>query len=189
MLSVIIVVFQAVALLFIGIFARTNDTNNLTTSSFTLFNDCLALLLAFTLMYSPFRKLSLYTLIALLVAISLAGQTNLLLGTFWDSCFKGFTSDFQINITILIRCAYASLSVLLTILDFAGLFQYWQVYFLIAPIMTIGYSLNSAIIVYALKTFDGGGGLTIFLYSGCCSLMIWALCIRGKIDKNRYRIR
>ena len=29
----------------------------------------------------------------------------------------------------------------------------------------------------------------VFLYSGVCSIMIWALCIRGKIDKGRYRIK
>ena len=89
----------------------------------------------------------------------------------------------------MIRCVFASLAVLLTVLDFIGLFDYWQVYLLIAPIMTIGYSLNSAIITYGLKTYDGGGGYTIFLYSGICSLMIWVMCIRGKIDNNRYRIK
>ena len=43
--------------------------------------------------------------------------------------------------------------------------------------------------VYGLDTFDGGGGMTVFLYSGVCSLMIWILCIRGKIDPSRYKIK
>jgi ammonia channel protein AmtB len=43
--------------------------------------------------------------------------------------------------------------------------------------------------VYGLETFDGGGGLTVFLYSGTVSLMIWVLCIRGKVAPERYRIK
>ena len=48
--------------------------------------------------------------------------------------------------------------------------------------MTIGYGLASAIILYGLKAYDGGGGITVFLYSGVCSIIIWLLCIRGKIS-------
>lgn len=181
------------AILFIGIFARATDTtitsSNNGTSNSTLISDSLTLLLGFTLMYSPFRRLSIFTLVSLLIAISIAAQTNILFGTFWDSCFNGFSSSFQMTAILMIRSVFASLAVLLTVLDFAGLFDYWQIYLLIAPIMTIGYSLCSATINYGLKTFDGGGGYTIFLYSGICSLMIWVICIRGKIDKNRYRIK
>ena len=89
----------------------------------------------------------------------------------------------------MIRCIFASFAVLLTVLDFVGLFDYWQVYLLLAPIMTIGFALNSSIVIYGLNTFDGGGGYLIFLYSGIVSLMIWLVCIRGKIDNNRYRIK
>lgn len=31
--------------------------------------------------------------------------------------------------------------------------------------------------------------MTVFLYSGVCSLMIWLICIRGQINPNRYRIK
>jgi hypothetical protein len=179
--------------LFIGIFARATDTTitstTNSTANSTLVGDALTLMLGFTFMYSPFRRLSIFAFVSLLIVIAVAAQTNILFGTFWDSCFNGFSSSFQITAILLIRSVFASLSILLTVLDFVGLFDYWQVYLLIAPIMTIGYSLNSAIITYGLKTFDGGGGCTIFLYSGVCSLMIWALCIRGKIDNRRYRIR
>lgn len=140
-------------------------------------------------MYSPFRKLSIFAFVSLILVISIAAQTNILFGTFWDSCFNGFSSSFQITGDLLLGSAFACLSVMLTVLDFVGLFDYWQIYLLIAPIMTIGYSLGSAIIIYGLKTFDGGGGVSIFLYSGMCSLMIWALSIRGKIDNKRYIIK
>lgn len=140
-------------------------------------------------MYSPFRKLSIFAFVSLLIVISITAQTNILFGTLWDNCFNGFSSSFQITGNLLLRTVFGCLSVLLTVLDFVGLFDYWQVYLLIAPIMTIGYSLCSAIIVYGLKTFDGGGGVSIFLYSGVCSLMIWALSIRGKIDSHRYVIK
>jgi hypothetical protein len=48
--------------------------------------------------------------------------------------------------------------------------------------MTIGYGLASAIIVYGLDVYDGGGGMTVFLYSGICSLIIWFMAVRGKIS-------
>jgi ammonia channel protein AmtB len=55
--------------------------------------------------------------------------------------------------------------------------------------MTIGYSLISAILIYGLKVYDGGGGLQIFLYSGICSLVIWVISLRGKTDIQKYRIK
>jgi hypothetical protein len=193
MFSVIVLVFEAIAVLFIGIFARSTDTSITTSTNgianSTLFSNSIVLLLGFTFMYSPFRKLTIFAFVSLLIVISVTAQTNILFGTLWDSCFNGFSSSFQITAILLLRSIFACLAILLTILDFVGLFDYWQVYLLIAPIMTIGYSLCSSIIIYGLKTFDGGGGVSIFLYSGVCSLMIWALCIRGKIDKHRYQIK
>lgn len=193
MFSIIVIIFESIAVLFIGIFARSTDTSitstTNSTANATLIGDSLTLILAFTFMYSPWRKLSIFALVSLIIVISVAAQTNILFGTFWDSCFNGFSSSFQVTALLLIRSVFASFTVLLTVLDFVGLFDYWQVYLLIAPIMTIGFSLNSAIVIYGLKTFDGGGGCLIFLYSGICSLMIWAFCVRGKIDNNRYRIK
>jgi hypothetical protein len=187
MFSVIVLVFEAIAVLFIGIFARSTDTSITTSTNgianSTLFSNSIVLLLGFTFMYSPFRKLTIFAFVSLLIVISVTAQTNILFGTLWDSCFNGFSSSFQITAILLLRSIFACLAILLTILDFVGLFL------LIAPIMTIGYSLCSSIIIYGLKTFDGGGGVSIFLYSGVCSLMIWALCIRGKIDKHRYQIK
>lgn len=48
--------------------------------------------------------------------------------------------------------------------------------------MTIGYSLASAVLVYGLNAYDGGGGIIVFLYSAVCSLVIWFLSVRGKIS-------
>jgi hypothetical protein len=55
--------------------------------------------------------------------------------------------------------------------------------------MTIGYALGSSILIYGLKVFDGGGGLQIFLYSGAVSLMIWVICLRGKVNISKYKIK
>ena len=190
MFSVIVIVFEAVALLFIAIFARTIDTaTSLVTTYFSLLSDSLALMLAFALMYSPFRKLSLFSLLLLLTTVAVAAQTALLFDTFWTNCFNSFSSSFQVTSSLLTRCFFSSLAVLLTALDFIGLFQHWQVYFIMAPVMTIGYGLTEATIVYGLNTFDGGGGLTVFLYSGVCSLLIWAICIRGNIHPSRYKMK
>jgi hypothetical protein len=179
MFSVIVIIFQAIALLFLGIFARTLTIDTSTFSEYsTLVGDSFTLMLGFTFMYSPFRKLSISSFAMLLITIGVASQTEMLFDVFWSSCFNGFNSTFTINPELLIKAAFASLAALLTVLDFMGLFGYWQVYFLIAPIMTIGYSLVQNIIIFGLKTFDGGGGMSVFLYSSMCSLMIWALCVR-----------
>ncbi len=97
MFSVIVIIFQAIALLFIGIFARTTASDSNFTSKYSLIGDGLALLLAFTLMYSPFRKLSVTSLAMLLIVVAVTVQTNILFDTFWYSCFKGFSSNFQLN--------------------------------------------------------------------------------------------
>jgi len=152
----------------------------------------MAILFGFTLMYCPFRKLSIFAFVNMLLTISITVQTAILFATFWDNCFNSFDTlnpYFQITSRLLAKSGYACLAILITGLDFIGLFSFWQVYLLIAPIMTIGYCLNSSIIIYGLKAFDGGGGLSIFLYSGVCSLMIWIMCIRGKMDHDRLRIK
>jgi hypothetical protein len=37
--------------------------------------------------------------------------------------------------------------------------------------------------MYGLKIFDGGGGMSVFLFSGVVSLVIWVIAIRGKDKK------
>ena len=103
------------------------------------------------------------------------------MATFWDSCFNGFSDQFQLNIKLLVRSTFCQFAVLLIFLDFIGIFGYWQIYLIIAPIIGIGYSLNSAILIQGLSIFDGGGGIQIFLFSGILSLFIWLISIRGKV--------
>lgn len=83
----------------------------------------------------------------------------------------------------------SSLCILLICFDFIGLFNYWQVYFLIGPIAAFGYAFCSSTIVYGLNTFDGGAGMQVFLYSGVVSLLIWVVCIRGKLPIAKYQIQ
>lgn len=181
MLTALLVGFQLVVTIFLGIFAR-NDSSTSTISSYhPLYTNCAILTLSFTLVYAPLRKLPLYALASLLLTIGATVQSYLLLATFWDSCFKGFNSTFTVDTTLIVRSLFASLTVLLTALDFLGLFCYWQAYLIIAPIMTFGTSLTGAILIRGLNIFDGGGGLLIFLYSGVTSLVIWAILIRGKL--------
>jgi hypothetical protein len=89
MFSVIIVVLQVLYLVFIAAFMRASSVD---TTNLSLIIPCLALLLAFTLMYTPYRKLSLFSLVMLLLVISVTIQTNILFGTFWDSCFTSFST-------------------------------------------------------------------------------------------------
>jgi len=189
MVFALLVGFQIVALLFIGIFARTNSTSSVISSYNSLFNNCFILILAFTLMYNPFRKFGLFALGSILMVSAVTIQTYFLFGTFWDSCFTGFNSTFTIDLTLIVRSLYSTLLVLLTVMDFIGLFCYWQVYLIMAPIITIGSSLCSAILIRGLKIFDGGGGVLIFFYSGICSLIIWSVLIKGNIDHQKLIIK
>ena len=190
MFSVIVIVFEAVVGLFISIFARTTDTTtSLVTTYFSLITDSLTLLFAFVLMYTSYRRLSFFSILLLLVVTAVTAQTSLLFDTFWTYTFSGFSGNFAVTASLIIRCVFTSLAVLITALDFMGLFANWQVYFIMGPVMAIGYGLIEGIIVYGLDTFDGGGGMTVFLYSGACSLMIWLICIRGKIHPSRYKIK
>ena len=97
MISVIVIAFEVVSVFFLAIFVRTNDTTSLSTTYFTLLSDSLALMLAFTLMYAPFRKLSIISLLTLLTILGITLQTSLLFTTFWSSCFNGFNANFQLS--------------------------------------------------------------------------------------------
>jgi hypothetical protein len=189
MVVALLIGFELLALLFFGVFARSDATSSLIGSYGSLFNNCSMLLLAFTLMYAPFRKFSLFALGSLLLAVVVTVQTYFLFATFWDSCFNGFSTTFTIDLTLITRSLHASLMVLLTALDFLGLFCYWQIYLILAPLLTIGASLCGAILIHGLKVFDGGSGLLVFLYSGVCSLIIWAILVRGKENLDRVTAR
>ena len=140
MFSVIVIVFECIVALFISIFARTTDTaTSLVTTYFSLISDSLALLFAFVLMYTSYRKLSFFSLLLLLVVTAVTAQTSLLFDTFWTYCFTGFSGNFAVTSSLLIRCVFTSLAVLITALDFMGLFAHWQVYFIMGPVMAIGY--------------------------------------------------
>lgn len=72
-------------------------------------------------------------------------------------------------------------------MDYLGIFIYWQIYLFIAPIITLGYTFNSAILISGLKIFDGGAGMQAFLFSGIASLLIWFLSVRGKITLSLHK--
>ena len=188
-ITILFVIFQGTALLFLAIFARSNSTTSTVVSYSSLVSNCLMFLLAFTLMYAPFRKFSLFSLGSLLIIITVTVQTHFLFATFWDSCFDGFNSTFTVDATLITRSLHASLFVLLTSLDFLGLFCYWQAYLILAPIMTIGATLSSAILIKGLHIFDGGSGLLVFFYSGVFSLMIWIVLFRDKFQVDDLNIK
>jgi hypothetical protein len=65
-------------------------------------------------------------------------------------------------------------------LDYIGIFRYWQIYMLLVPVINILWSLNYAILRYGLKMFDGGCGMTVFLFAGVVSILIWIISVRQK---------
>lgn len=79
------------------------------------------------------------------------------------------------------------LMILLVSLDFIGIFQYWQMYLIMAPILTFGFSLNYGINTFGLGAYDGGGGFNVFLFSGVAALLIWFLVVRGKFNEQLHK--
>lgn len=51
---------------------------------------------------------------------------------------------------------------------------------LLVPVINILWSLNYAILRYGLKMFDGGCGMTVFLFAGVVSILIWIISVRQK---------
>ena len=51
---------------------------------------------------------------------------------------------------------------------------------MISLIQSVGFSLNSAVITYGLKAFDGGGGMQIFFLSGIYSYAMWFIGFKFK---------
>lgn len=142
----------------------------------------LVTILGFVLMSSTYRKLSLFSLVILVFISFFTIEVNTLFMTLWSSCFTSFSKEVTITKNLLVNSVYAALGVIITCMDFIGLFEYWQVFTLIAFIMTIGCSLCSAIGIYGLDTYDGGEASSVFLFSGMSSLMIWFMSVRGKIS-------
>lgn len=85
MFTVVLVIIQFLILIFIGGFARTTTT--FSGSSYYLGTNIL-FLLAWTLMNTPFKKLTLHSLTILLLTIALTFECNLLFGRFWYSVFN-----------------------------------------------------------------------------------------------------
>lgn len=73
--------------------------------------------------------------------------------------------------------------ILLIFLDYVGIFKHWQLYIILAPLINLGWSLNYAILRYGLKIFDGGLGVSVFLFSGACTIAIWVVSVRGRHER------
>lgn len=126
------------------------------------------------------RKLISWIAIAnLLVVLGINFQWNLLWFQFWKSCFVGFKVNVVINVELLVNCASCTLCCLLSFMDFLGKIS-WNQILIVSLTNSIGFSLNSAVITYGLKAFDGGGGMQIFFLSGIYGYCIWIFGIRFK---------
>ena len=90
MFAVVIVIMQFVTLCFIGGFARTSTIQ----SSFTYFGSNILFLLAWTVMNSPFKKLTLHSLAILFITSAITFEANLLFGRFWYNVFNGFNTEY-----------------------------------------------------------------------------------------------
>lgn len=69
---------------------------------------------------------------------------------------------------------------LLITLDYIGIFRYWQIYMLLVPICNFMWSFNLSVLRYGLKMFDAGGGISVFLFAGVVSIVIWIVSVRQK---------
>jgi hypothetical protein len=125
------------------------------------------------------RNLSWTSLGNVLVVVALCFQWSLLWSVFWNSCFQGFSVSFNLTITNFIQSAQSSLCTLLLATDLMGKLYYNQLMF-ICLIMGVGFTLNSAILNYALKIFDGGCAMQVFLLAGASCLIAWLVVTKIK---------
>jgi len=114
-----------------------------------------------------------------LVVVALSFQWSLLWSVFWNSCFLGFSVSFTLTITNFIQSAQSSLCTLLLATDLIGKLYHQQLLF-ICLITNIGYTLNSAILNYALNTFDGGCAMQVFLLAGTSCMIAWLVVTKIK---------
>ena len=74
-------------------------------------------------------------------------------------------------------------------IDFMGLFQYWQIYLIIGGSMACGMALNGSIIYKGLEGFDGGGGVTVFLFGAVVSIVVWWVLVREDVGREVMKCR
>lgn len=130
------------------------------------------------------RHLSWSSLGNVLVVVAISYQWSILWTVFWNSCFLGFSTTFNLSISILIRSAQSSLCALLLVTDLIGKLYHTQIMF-ICLIANVGSTLNTAIFQHALKIFDGGCGMQVFLLSGTSFMIAWLLATKLKAQELR----
>lgn len=119
MFSLLLVIFQLFFVIMIGVFYRSSTYTDFNTQYVTL---GLITVFAFVLMNSTYRKLSLFSLLLLIFISFFTIELNMLFMTFWASCFTSFSSTINISTSLLVNSVYAALAVVLTCMDFLGLF-------------------------------------------------------------------
>lgn len=92
--ALILLIIQFVILIFIGGFART--TQILTPSS-TFLTQNLLFIFAWTLMNSPYKRLTLFSITVMLIIIAVTFESNLLFGRFWYSVFNSFQASYELT--------------------------------------------------------------------------------------------
>jgi hypothetical protein len=86
MLAVIIIIVQLVILCFIGGYIQ-----RISESSFESIGINILFLLAWTLLYSPLKNLTLNSMIVLLLVSAGTFEVNMLFSPFWYQIFNGFS--------------------------------------------------------------------------------------------------
>ena len=98
MFGLVIIVFQFLALVFIGGFTRSTTaiTNYESFTKNCLFMLCLVMICA------PYKKLSVHAIMVMIIGITIAFEMELLMGRFWEHAFDGFVTEFQLTARILV---------------------------------------------------------------------------------------
>lgn len=118
-----------------------------------------------------------------LVVTAICLQWSLLWSVFWNSCFLGFNLSFNLTITNFIQSAQSSLCTLLLATALIGKLFYTQLMF-ICLIANVGFTLNSAVFNYALKIFDGGCAMQVFLLAGTSCIIAWLVASKIKAQET-----
>jgi hypothetical protein len=125
------------------------------------------------------KNLSWTSLGSVLVVVAICVQWSLLWSVLWNSCFLGFSTSFTLTVTNLIQSMQSALCTILVATDFIGRLYHNQLMY-VCLIMNVLFTLNSAILNYGLRIFDGGCGMQVFLLSGVYCLIAWVVASRIK---------
>jgi hypothetical protein len=165
--GITLIILQLMMILAFAIFVRMDVTDDPLDKerSPALVNSNIMILLGFGYLMTTLKHNNLSVLTYCLLTHALVMQLYLLIQAFWSQIFNAFALDFYllINEKLLARACYCVASSIIALAAVIGRVNPTELV-KIALMHVAGYALNEQIIFTALKAYDTGGGMSIYLF-------------------------